>query len=562
MAHPRIEAWFKFALGTKLNPDLAYGLQCVDTIDHYGAYLFGVPWQQCVGVAPGGAAKNMFDSMPSKYWIKVRNDPKSATQLPPRGAVLILDGWATQIYGHTGVLDKATAFTFTMMQQDGFAPPLIYANGGWYSNKPTHRATYTWPGLAGGFPGRLIGWCIPRENMIVGTPTVKTTMDGIDISSHQKGIRQALVPAEFVIVKTTGGNWYVNPAFESQLADARADGAFVGVYHFMRDGGVASTAAQEAAHFLKHAGPHIDRQTIVVLDFEHKSLLNAAGIAMAREWIRIVKEATGKKWIIVYANLSHANMDWSALHNDGQNKLWLAQYPAGTATQGYGPKISRGTPRNWHVVCWQYSQYGRLPGYSGNLDLNLFYGNVTQWNQYAAPAAAEPAGGLGSEDAEFDAFMELLMSWYKSKAEFEDRMRALPWQYRGLHPDAAKAKKGERDPRDAYSYLRNMPYLTWAYRMASRAAGSLGQLFQAASYLVVNNQKAHANEDLLHKVVQVLGVISSNTTASADELRAQVRAMLANMTIELTANVPEEDVLDEPVEEQPALEEAPAPEEK
>lgn len=561
MAHPRIEDWFDFALGTKLNPDLAYGLQCVDTVDHYGAFLFGVPWQTCVGAVPLGA-RQLFDVMPSKYWIKVRNNPNS-NALPPEGAVGVFDGFGNNPFGHTLVFRKCRLLDFDAWQQDGFAPPLQYANGGWYSNKPVHKATYGWPGLRGGFPGRLIGWCIPREELIVGSPTVKTTMNGIDISSHQAGIRQALVPAEFVIVKSTGGDWYVNPSFKSQLADARKDTALVGVYHFMRDGGGNSTAAAEAAHFLKHTAPHIDNRTIVVLDFEHGSLLNAAGIAMAREWIRIVKEATGKKWIVVYANLSHANMDWSKLHADGQNKLWLAQYPAGESTQGYGPKIKRGTPRNWHVVCWQYSQYGRLPGYGGNLDLNLFYGNETQWNQYAAPAAAEPAGGLGSDDAEFDAFMELLMSWYKSKAEFEDRMRALPWQYRGLHPDAAKAKKGERDPRDAYSYLRNMPYLVWAYRMASRAKESLGKLYQAASYLVVNNQKAHNNEDVLRKVLALLGTIAGNTTATADELRAQVREMLANMTIELSANIPEEDVLDEPhVEEQPALEEAPAPEEK
>lgn len=396
LAHPRIEAWFDFVPGTKLNPDLAFGLQCVDTIDHYGQYLFGVPWQQCVGAVPNGA-KQLWDVMPSKYWIKVRNEPGNVSQMPPRGSVGIFDGFAGNPYGHTLVFENPRAYDFDAMQQDGFAPPLQFVNGAWYSNKPCHRATYRYPGLSGGFPGRLIGWCIPRENLIVGKPTVKTTMDGIDVSSWQAGIQQANVKAEFVIVKATGGASYTNPHFKAQLADARKDTAHVGVYHFMRDGGGSTTAKQEADYFLKQTKGQIDDKTLVVLDFEHGSLLNAAGISMAVDWIQRVKAALGKAHIVVYANLSVANMDWSKLHAIGQNKLWLAQYPAGTATQGYGPKIKRGTPKGWQIILWQYTQYGRLPGYTGNLDLNLFYGNATDWNLYAAPAKATPGGGLGSD---------------------------------------------------------------------------------------------------------------------------------------------------------------------
>jgi lysozyme len=437
MAHPRIESWFDFAPGQKLDPDLSYGLQCVDAVDHYGQYLFGVSWQTCVGAVPLGA-RQLFDVMPAKYWIKVRNDPTSNT-LPPRGAVGVFDGFGNNPFGHTLIFESPRLLDFDALQQDGFAPPLQFVNGGWYSAKPTHRATYRWPGLPGGFPGRLIGWCIPREELITPAPKPKTILDGVDISAYQPTIRQAQVPAEFVIVKTTGGAHYTNPYFQAQLKDARADGALVGVYHFLRDGGYNTTARQEAEHFLAKTAGQIDDRTIVVLDFEHASLLasgqpTAASVQFAKDWADIVRARLGKSHVIFYMNLSVANSRlWRPIQDTGQNKLWLAQYPTNARQTGYGPKGTRGVPYNWHVVMWQYTQAGRLAGYGGDLDLNQFYGNETTWNLYAAPAAATPAGGFGAADADFDKFQELLMSFYKNRAEFETRMLQLLKQNNATH---------------------------------------------------------------------------------------------------------------------------------
>ncbi len=47
------------------------------------------------------------------------------------------------------------------------------------------------------------------------------TLNGIDISSHQTGINLAAVPADFVLVKTTQGTWYVNPDADRAYQQAK-----------------------------------------------------------------------------------------------------------------------------------------------------------------------------------------------------------------------------------------------------------------------------------------------------------------------------------------------------
>ena len=68
-----------------MNPDGAYGYQCVDLVDAYGQAIFGVPWNVCVGGVIG--AKQLLDAAPDKYWIRVDNNPADPNLIPPRGAV-------------------------------------------------------------------------------------------------------------------------------------------------------------------------------------------------------------------------------------------------------------------------------------------------------------------------------------------------------------------------------------------------------------------------------------------------------------------------------------------
>ena len=71
--------------------------------------------------------------------------------------------------------------------------------------------------------------------------------------------------------------------------------------------------------------------------------------------------------------------------------LWIAQY-ANMDQTGY-----QATPWNegaYSCAIRQYSSAGRLNGYSGNLDLNKFYGDKNTWLKYCNPDGAhEDSGG-------------------------------------------------------------------------------------------------------------------------------------------------------------------------
>lgn len=204
-------------------------------------------------------------------------------------------------------------------------------------------------------------------------------MYGIDISNWQAGINLAAVPADFVIIKATGGIGFTNPHFQAQLAAARADGQRVGLYHFVRDGWKGTTAEQEAMYFLRTIEGHHDG-AVLVLDWEAD---NVADLAWAKRWLDIVYKATGKR-ALLYMNLSVANSyDWSAIAPD--HPLWLAWYWDNNPLHGYqnrpAPVVKHwGTP-----AIWQYTQHGRLPGYAGDLDLNIAYTNPWATRQLLIP---------------------------------------------------------------------------------------------------------------------------------------------------------------------------------
>jgi hypothetical protein len=108
------------------------------------------------------------DVAPSKYWIKVWNDPNNPSQIPPAGAVLVYDGDGWNQWGHTAPALETSPAQATVVQQDGFAAPLVWVDGGWYSDKPAHYAVlrYDAPGT-----GPLRGWLIPRPDMMIQDPS-------------------------------------------------------------------------------------------------------------------------------------------------------------------------------------------------------------------------------------------------------------------------------------------------------------------------------------------------------------------------------------------------------
>jgi hypothetical protein len=166
-----------------MNPDGHYGLQCVDLVDQYVQDIFGVPWPQSIGGVTG--AKQLLDAAPDAFWIRTDNDPNHPDLIPSRGDVVVFAGSAINEWGHTAVVDAADASGMWVVQQDGFAAPLIWADGNWYSNKPAHRV---WLPYYSNGTGPISGWLTPRTNKLVGN-----TGTGIDYAGS---ITPALTPTQ------------------------------------------------------------------------------------------------------------------------------------------------------------------------------------------------------------------------------------------------------------------------------------------------------------------------------------------------------------------------------
>lgn len=207
------------------------------------------------------------------------------------------------------------------------------------------------------------------------------TMNGIDISSWQSGINLAEVPADFVIIKATGGTGYVNPDCDRAFQQAKALGKLRGVYHFAGDGWRDLGPEREADFFVDNTLGYHDGETILVLDWEADAL--PRGTAWAKRWLDRVFERTGIKPMIYMSQSVTTAYDWSAVVAADYG-LWVAAYPSMAETHGYRAMGAPGSGPWPFAAIYQYSSTTILPGYGGRLDVNVAFMDGDGWRAYAA----------------------------------------------------------------------------------------------------------------------------------------------------------------------------------
>ena len=197
-------------------------------------------------------------------------------------------------------------------------------------------------------------------------------LNGIDISNWQSGINLAVVPCDFVVIKATEGTGYVNPDYERAYRQAKTAGKCLGIYHYASGGNIQA----EAEYFLKNAGSRVG-EAMLVLDWEGRS--NPAFGVNDREWVKAWCNYISTKTSVnpvVYVQQSMM----SRLQNIGNYGLWVAQY---ASMEPIGYQENPWNEGAYACVMRQYSSSGRLSGWSGNLDLNKFYGDRQAWSRYA-----------------------------------------------------------------------------------------------------------------------------------------------------------------------------------
>lgn len=218
------------------------------------------------------------------------------------------------------------------------------------------------------------------------------TLNGIDVSNWQKGINLATVPSDFVITKATQGYSYVSADFARQYDQAKAAGKCLGIYHYAE----GKDYKTEADHFLNTIGGRVG-EAILFLDWEGQDNPNFGknDFAWCKGWCDYVYQKTGVKPVI-YIQQSAMNR----LNGIGY-ELWVAQYADMNPTGYQEHPWNEG---KYPCLIRQYSSMGRLAGWNGNLDLDIFYGDRASWNQHAGtgnaivPSAPVPTPSIPSNN--------------------------------------------------------------------------------------------------------------------------------------------------------------------
>ncbi len=204
-------------------------------------------------------------------------------------------------------------------------------------------------------------------------------LKGIDISHHQKTIDLSKIETDFVICKATEGNGYTDECCDKFYQQAKKLGKKLGVYHFARPD-LGNTPEAEADWFIKETkGYH--KEAILILDWE-PSGGQLSNVAWAKAWLDRVYSKTGIKPIIYMSASPMKSYDWSSVVKADYG-LWVANYGSnnGTAQESVFNKYPL---KHWSFYAlWQYTSKGRLDGYNGNLDMNVFNGDESAWDKYA-----------------------------------------------------------------------------------------------------------------------------------------------------------------------------------
>lgn len=194
---------------------------------------------------------------------------------------------------------------------------------------------------------------------------------GLDISHHQHQIDWSKLDKKytrFIYMKATEGADHKDTRFEEYAREAIQLNIPIGAYHFFT---LCKSGKEQADNFIESVPiglcslpPAID------LEFDgncqpanHKEDLQSE----ITEFINIIEEYYQTK-VLIYATPEFYNK-YIANHFS-ENPIW--------ARNIYSEPILENN-RKW--IFWQYANKGRLEGIDTHVDINVFYGNETEFSK-------------------------------------------------------------------------------------------------------------------------------------------------------------------------------------
>lgn len=238
------------------------------------------------------------------------------------------------------------------------------------------KALQTWINKQNGYSSTSANKTATTTNKTASTAstankTASTSYKVVDVSEWQGKIDWAKVKADGVvgaIIRYADGT-HLDPYFDANIKEAKANGLHVGAYIFSR-ASTKAEAEQEATKLFNACKPY-SLDMPLYIDLEDSKLSKYAN-TVAQAFLNKMKSLGGKGG--VYANLNWWNNYLAdTAKNYSAYPFWIAQY---------NDKVTHKTPSLFGM--WQYSSTGKVNGINGNVDMDVCY--VAYWNTASTPA--------------------------------------------------------------------------------------------------------------------------------------------------------------------------------
>lgn len=211
-------------------------------------------------------------------------------------------------------------------------------------------------------------------------PSSNVIYQGIDVSSWQGSIDFSAVKSsgiEVVYIKSSEGQSYIDPYFESNYQNAKANGLKVGFYHYV----TARTVEQarlEANFFARVvSGKQVDCK--LAMDFESFGNLSITEInEISKTFLETLEDDTNSK-AVIYSNAYSARTIFNSE---------LTNYPLWVANYDVSEPESNGKWESW--LGWQYTSTGSINGISGNVDRDQFTDGIFLSSSEPLPTPETP----------------------------------------------------------------------------------------------------------------------------------------------------------------------------
>lgn len=254
---------------------------------------------------------------------------------------------------------------------------------------------------------------------------------GVDVYSGEGKNILDKIKYDFAIVKVSGNpqnfSWnYTNAYAKEQAKDCMNHSGLLGLYHFTwgkKDPNIEADFFIREVKKLGYLG-----KAMLVIDYE------AQAVKRGRKWIKNfaerIEELAGYKPVIYASSSVIREQNLGSLGYP----IWCANYYKGyKKVYGYdtsGMKIGYSDS-----IMWQFTSSGKLKGYNGDLDLNVFFGDEDDFKKYMGTTKKPAKKSASSKKSISDIAAEVIKGKWGNDPERSKKLKKA-----GYDPDKVQAK--------------------------------------------------------------------------------------------------------------------------